>query len=89
MSEYLRVQGGYAFKSKDFVENGFAGIIKITNITMGVVNIHNTQFVEEDIVGEIDEDKFQIKGELLLVWNKNLTANDTEISLQGIITKIS
>jgi len=62
LSEYLKVQGGYAFKGEDFKEVGFAGIIKITNITMGVIDISNSQFVDENIVTDIDEDKFRIHG---------------------------
>ena len=59
--DYVKVQGGYAFKSKDFKEIGFAGIVKITNITMGNVDIQNTQYVDETVVKNLDEDKFKIK----------------------------
>jgi len=67
LSEYIKVQGGYAFKSKDFRETGFAGIIKITNISMGFVDIVNTQFVDEAIVQNLDESKFKIhSGDFLI-----------------------
>jgi len=82
LSEYLKVQGGYAFKGDDFKETGFAGIIKITNITMSVVDIHNSQFVGEDIVRDIDEDKFRIKdGDFLIAMT------GAEIGKIGIVEK--
>jgi type I restriction enzyme S subunit len=82
LSEYINVQGGYAFKGEDFKEDGFAGIIKITNITMGVVDIHNTQFVDEGIVTNINEDKFRIKdGDFLIAMT------GAEIGKIGIIEK--
>jgi len=82
LSEYLKVQGGYAFKSEDFKETGFAGIIKITNITMGVVDIHNSQFVDEDIVMDIDKDKFRIHGGDFLI-----AMTGAEIGKIGIVEK--
>jgi type I restriction enzyme, S subunit len=82
LSEYLKVQGGFAFKGEDFKEDGFAGIIKITNITMGVVDIHNSQFVDEDVVTDIDEDKFRIKGGDFLI-----AMTGAEIGKIGIVEK--
>jgi restriction endonuclease S subunit len=60
IGDYVKVQGGYAFKSKDFKEVGFAGVIKITNISMTSVDIVNTQFIDEAVVKNIDEYKFRI-----------------------------
>jgi type I restriction enzyme S subunit len=66
LAEYVKVQGGYAFKSKDFKESGFAGIVKITNISMGSVDIDKTQFVDENVVKNLDK-KFKIKsGDFLI-----------------------
>ncbi|ROL61346.1 restriction endonuclease subunit S [Bacteroidetes/Chlorobi group bacterium ChocPot_Mid] len=61
IGDYIKVQGGYAFKSKDFNKQGNSGIIKIKNISMGYVDISNIQFVDEDIVKTISQDKFKIK----------------------------
>lgn len=81
LSEYIKVQGGYAFKSKDFKENGFAGIIKITNISMGFVDIIKSDFVDESIVKNIDE-KFKIKtGDFLIAMT------GAEIGKIGIVEK--
>jgi type I restriction enzyme S subunit len=66
LSEYIKVRGGYAFKSKDFKETGFAGIIKITNISMGFVDIIKSDFVDEIVVKNLDK-KFKIKsGDFLI-----------------------
>lgn len=66
LSEFLKVQGGYAFKSKDFRESGFAGIIKITNISMGFVDINKCDYVDENAVLNLDE-KFKIRtGDFLI-----------------------
>jgi type I restriction enzyme S subunit len=67
LSEYIKIQGGYAFKSQDLREVGFAGIIKITNISMGSVDIINTQYVDEDVVKKIEEEKFRARpGDFLI-----------------------
>lgn len=67
IGEYIKVRGGFAFKSESFKDQGFAGIIKITNISMGSVDIVNTQFVDKEIVDSLDPLKFMIKsGDFLI-----------------------
>ncbi len=67
LSEYIKIQGGYAFKSQDFRDVGFAGVIKITNISMGSVDIINTQYVDEEVVKKIEEEKFRARpGDFLI-----------------------
>jgi len=66
LSEYVKVQGGYAFKSKDFKETGYAGIIKITNISMRIIDISKSDFVDESVVKNLDK-RFKIKsGDFLI-----------------------
>ena len=60
------VQNGYAFKSKDFQEQGEVGIIKIKNISGNVVDIQNTDFVDASVVSSLDE-KFKIESGSLLI----------------------
>ncbi len=82
LSEYIKVQGGFAFKSQDFREIGYAGVIKITNITMGSVDIRNTQFVDENVVNHVDEDKFRVRtGDFLIAMT------GAEIGKIGIVEK--
>lgn len=60
------VQNGYAFKSKDFQEQGDVGIIKIKNINGNVVDIQNTDFVDVSVVSSLDK-KFKIESGSLLI----------------------
>jgi len=81
LSEYAKVQGGYAFKSKDFKANGFAGVIKIRNISMGIIDIRNSDFVEESVVKNLDQ-RFKIKsGDFLIAMT------GAEIGKIGIVEK--
>ncbi|MBF0224223.1 MAG: restriction endonuclease subunit S [Desulfobacterales bacterium] len=82
LSEYIKVQGGYAFKSADFKEKGSNGIIKITNISIGCINIVNTQFVDDSIVKSLDSNKFKIiSGDILIAMT------GAEIGKIGIVEK--
>jgi type I restriction enzyme, S subunit len=60
------VQNGYAFKSKDFQEQGEVRIIKIKNINGNVVDIQNTDFVDASVVSSLDT-KFKIESGSLLI----------------------
>lgn len=81
LSEFVKVQGGYAFKSKDFRESGFAAIIKITNISMGFIDISKSDFVDEAAVKNLDT-KFKIKsGDFLIAMT------GAEIGKIGIVEK--
>lgn len=81
LSKYAKIQGGYAFKSKNFRENGFAGIIKITNISMGFIDISKSDFVDETVIKNLDR-KFKIKsGDFLIAMT------GAEIGKIGIVEK--
>lgn len=66
IGEVCYVQNGYAFKSKDFREEGEVGIIKIKNINGNVVDIEKTDFVETDVVQRLDK-KFKVESGSLLI----------------------
>lgn len=66
IGEICYVQNGYAFKSKDFQEQGEVGIIKIKNINGNVVDIQNTDFVDVSVVSSLDK-KFKIESGSLLI----------------------
>lgn len=66
IGEICYVQNGYAFKSKDFQEQGEVGIIKIKNISGNVVDIQNTDFVDSSVVSSLDK-KFKIESGSLLI----------------------
>ena len=54
------IQNGFAFKSKDFLDIGEIGILKIRNISNGIVDIISTQYISPDIAQTIDN---RIRGE--------------------------
>ena len=84
IGEYVKIQGGYAFKSNSFKAEGFAGIIKITNISMSSVDILKTDFVDEEVVKNIDENKFRIRsGDFLIAMT------GAEIGKIGIVENTS
>ena len=55
LGDYVKIQNGYAFKSSDFKESGNNGVLKITNISSGKIDINNTQFVEDNIIKNLSE----------------------------------
>ena len=77
--DIILLQGGFAFKSKDFKKVGKHGIIKIKNIQNQVVDILNTDFVVDEIVQNLDE-KFRIKpGDVLIAMT------GAEVAKVGIV----
>lgn len=51
LGRYATVQGGFAYKSKDFTENGSQIVLKIKNIRQGFVDYLNTSYVSDAIAG--------------------------------------
>lgn len=49
IGQYASVQGGYAFKSPDFLSNGFRPVLKIKNVRHGYVDYNDVAYVSEDI----------------------------------------
>src|SRR5690606_28540957 len=66
IGEICYVQNGYAFKSKDFQEQGEVGIIKIKNINGNGVDIQNIDVVDASVVSSLDK-KFKIESGSLLI----------------------
>lgn len=66
LGELIKIQNGYAFKSKDFLNKGDIGIIKIKNISNKIIDILNTDFISNDICKEV-EDKYLINNSDILI----------------------
>ncbi|MFX1283342.1 MAG: restriction endonuclease subunit S [Promethearchaeota archaeon] len=66
IGDLVQVQAGFAFKSKDFLEHGTIGVIKIKNISEDVVNIKDTQYVLKETVSTLDE-RFSIDSGAILI----------------------
>lgn len=82
IGEYIKIQNGYAFKSKDFSEIGTAGVVKITNISMSSIDINNTDYVSDNVVKLLDAKKFKINsGDFLIAMT------GAEIGKIGIVGK--
>jgi type I restriction enzyme S subunit len=79
INQLVFIQNGFAFKSSDFKECGISGVIKIKNISEGIINIENTDFIKEYVVKKTDE-RFRIKaGDVLIAMT------GAEIGKLGII----
>lgn len=66
ISQLIRIQNGYAFKSSEFKESGNYGVLKIKNISSGVVDINKTDFVIYSLKADANE-RFLVKsGDVLI-----------------------
>lgn len=66
LGEFIYVQNGYAFKSSDFKNDGEIGVIKIKNISNSIVDIDDVQYIDEEVVRNIDL-RFKISSNDLLI----------------------
>lgn len=79
LTQLIEIQNGYAFKSNDFKTGGIDGVVKIKNISGGVVDIENTDFIDES-VASLTNEKFKIySGDILIAMT------GAEIGKLGII----
>lgn len=49
LGEYIKVQGGYAYKSKDFIEFSKNKVLKIKNVRFGIINYAEPAYVSDEI----------------------------------------
>ena len=81
VSDLIELQNGYAFKNKDFQDFGKNRVLKIKNISGGIVDIQATDFVSHETVESLDE-KFSIHtGDILFAMT------GAKIGKMGIIPK--
>jgi len=81
ISQLVYIQNGYAFKSKDFKENGSNGVVKIKNISGGIIDIEKTDFIDEGVAKSV-QNRFKIlTGDILIAMT------GAEIGKLGIIPK--
>ncbi|WP_331774142.1 restriction endonuclease subunit S [Sulfurospirillum sp. 1612] len=75
----VNLQSGYAFKSKDFQDFGNNLVIKIKNISNSIVNISESDFIDDNVAIRTDE-KFKINsGDILFAMT------GAEIGKMGIV----
>lgn len=81
ISDLITVQNGYAFKSKDFKDIGVNGVIKIKNISGEIVDIYNSDFIDDTIANKTAP-RFCIEtGDILFAMT------GAEIGKMGIVPK--
>ncbi|WP_419678494.1 restriction endonuclease subunit S [Aliarcobacter lanthieri] len=81
IGDIIKLQSGYAFKSKDFQDFGIHGVLKIKNISNSIIDIFNTDFIDLTVANKTDE-KFKIlSGDILF----GMTG--AEIGKMGIVPK--
>ncbi len=79
IEQFVSIQNGYAFKSKDFQEHSINGVIKIKNISGGVIDINKTDCIGSNIIQGISS-KFKVHtGDILIAMT------GAEIGKLGII----
>src|SRR4051812_21638771 len=67
LGKYVKVVGGYAFKSEDFSESGNP-VIRISDITNGTVQINKSAKIENQKVGKGINYKID-KGDILIAMS--------------------
>ena len=66
IGDIVQIQAGYAFKSKNLLEHGIHGVVKIKNISEETVNIKDTQFISKEIALKMDE-RFRVNSGAVLI----------------------
>ena len=62
-----KIQGGYAFKSKDLIDNITNNkIFKIKNISSSGIDIENTQFIYDEIADKVDKKFLLNRGDVII-----------------------
>ncbi len=49
LSEYAKVQGGFAYKSKDFIEHSENRVLKINNVRFDTVSYEETAYISDEV----------------------------------------
>lgn len=66
VAQLIKIQNGFAFKSKDFREIGSNSVLKIKNISGGVIDIFNTDYIDDNIA-EATQLRFKVcAGDILI-----------------------
>lgn len=81
IGQLIDLQNGYAFKSKDFRDVGEQRVLKIKNITGGIIDVNNTDFIDSSIASKTDIKFNVITGDILFAMT------GAEIGKLGIVPK--
>ncbi len=53
--DLAKVQNGYAFKSFEFADNGYAAAIRMSNLKLGRIDLSDAKYVNRDVVDGLDQ----------------------------------
>ncbi len=54
LGDFIRVQGGFAYKSQDFSSTGKNPVLKIKNVRFGVIDYSDTEFVSDELASQTE-----------------------------------
>ncbi|UTO18356.1 restriction endonuclease subunit S [Acinetobacter sp. Z1] len=83
LTQLIRLQSGYTFKSKDFQESGIFGVIKIKNISGNIIDIEQTDFVCDEVGLSTAQRFYVLSGQVLIAMT------GAEIGKLGLVPKTS
>jgi len=81
IASLIELQNGYAFKGRDFQESGENRVLKIKNISGGVVDISSTDFISGSVSDSIDGKFSIVEGDVLFAMT------GAKIGKMGIIPR--
>ena len=86
LGKFISVQGGYAFKSKEFKESSAFPVIKIKNVRFGTVDYSDTAYVDENTANGLE--RFLTKNGDILISMTGSGFNAPQ-SLVGRVARVS
>ena len=81
IGQFIDLQSGYAFKSQDFKDIGEQRVLKIKNISGGIIDVNNTDFIDSDVANKTDAKFKVVTGDILFAMT------GAEIGKLGIVSK--
>lgn len=81
IGQFIDLQNGYAFKSQDFKDIGEQRVLKIKNISGGIIDVNNTDFIDTAVASKTDAKFKVVTGDILFAMT------GAEIGKLGIVPK--
>ena len=81
IGQFIDLQNGYAFKSQDFRDAGEHRVLKIKNISGGIIDVNNTDFLDASVTSKTDTKFKVVTGDILFAMT------GAEIGKLGIVPK--
>ncbi|WP_201512671.1 restriction endonuclease subunit S [Psychrobacter alimentarius] len=85
LGSFINIQGGYAYKSKEFVSSGNNRVLKIKNIRFGNVDYTDTVFIAEELASSTSQYKTKPQDVLISMTGSGPNAPN---SLVGRVARV-